>query len=191
MSHWFLIKIKFFKEKEGGKIEKITEDYLFDALTYGEVEQRVLSELAENMRCEFNLLNIAKMPLHEVFYFEEGEHWFKCKVSFVELDEEKGKETKVQQNMLIFAYTVADAYEKLQKALQDSGFQFFEITLIQTTKICDVFAYHTLEPPTQKVANDVQSTEGNNDLREKIFANAFDTPPFEQAEKELENEYFA
>ena len=47
MANWFVIKIKYHKETEGGKIEKVLEEYLFDALTYGEVEQRVMKELAE------------------------------------------------------------------------------------------------------------------------------------------------
>ena len=89
MLQWFVVKINYQKGNEDGKIQKMTEEYLFDALTYGEVEQRVHEELAENMRFEFNLANIAKTNLHEIFYFEIDEsamqaHWFKCKVNFLE-----------------------------------------------------------------------------------------------------------
>ena len=144
MSQWFTVKIQYHKEKEGGKIQKVTEEYLFDALTYGEVEQRVMQELAENLRFEFNLVNIAKTQVHEIFCFEtpENAYWFKCKVQFSTLEESSGKEKKVQQYMLILATSVADAYQKLYPALEENGFKIFEITAIQQTKITDVFEYH-------------------------------------------------
>lgn len=141
MNQWFSIKIAYHKEVEGGKIQKLTEQYLFDALTYGEVEQRVGEELAASIRFEFNLVNISKINIHDVFYFEQGDKWYKCKLAFAELDEQTGKERKVTQNMLVYAFSVEEAYVQLNQALSQNGLKFFEINAVELTKIADVFEY--------------------------------------------------
>jgi hypothetical protein len=146
MATWFTVRIKYQKEQAEGKIAKVTEGYLFDAITYGEVEQRVFAELASLIKQEFSIVNISKTQLSDVFYLENGEKWFKCKVTFVEFDEKTEKEKKVNQNMLIYALTVEDAYLKLSESLRDSGMKYFDIPSISETIIADVFPYEKEEP---------------------------------------------
>ena len=45
MQKWFECTIKYEKELEEGKVAKITERYLVDALTFTEAEARIIKEM--------------------------------------------------------------------------------------------------------------------------------------------------
>ena len=139
MATWYLSKIKFQREDEAGSLKSISEAYLVDAVSYTEAEARMFEIVVTNTP-DFQLVNLAKMKLSEVFFEENGsEIWYKAKVQYISFDEKTHKEKKVPHMMLINAENPKDAYEALVKNL--GNLNDYLITDINLTPILEVCPY--------------------------------------------------
>ena len=140
MQKWFECTIKYEKQIEEGKIIKITERYLVDALTFTEAEARIIKEMKPFISGEFEVANINPQKYSELFWNEKGDKWFKTKVNFIVLDEEKGVEKKVANYMLVQANDLKEARELLVEGMKGSQADW-EIASISETKILGVYKY--------------------------------------------------
>ena len=140
MHKWFECTIKYEKQLEEGKIAKITERYLVDALTFTEAEARIIKEMKPFVSGEFEVANINPQKYSELFWNEKCDKWFKTKVNFIVLDEEKGVEKKVANYMLVQANDLKEARELLVEGMKGS-LADWEIASISETKILDVYKY--------------------------------------------------
>jgi len=140
MQKWFECTIKYEKQLEEGKIAKITERYLVDALTFSEAEARIIKEMKPFISGEFEVANINPQKYSELFWNEKCDKWFKTKVNFIVLDEEKGVEKKVANYMLVQANDLKEARELLVEGMKGSQADW-EIASISETKIIDVYKY--------------------------------------------------
>lgn len=139
MATWYLGKIRFQREDEAGSLKTINEAYLVDAVSYTEAEARMFEVVASNTP-DFQLINLAKMKLSEVFFEDNGsETWFKVKVMYISFDEKTAKEKKTPHMMLINADTPKDAFEALTKNL--GNLNDYQITDINITTILEVCPY--------------------------------------------------
>lgn len=140
MNKWFECTIKYEKQLEEGKIAKVTERYLVDALTFTEAEARIIEEMKQLISGEFYVTNINPQKYSELFWNESGDKWFKSKVNFIVLDEEKGVEKKVASYMLVQANDLKESRELLVEGMKGSMADW-EIASISETKILDVYKY--------------------------------------------------
>ena len=140
MQKWFECTIKYEKQLEDGKLAKITERYLVDALTFTEAEARIIKEMKPFISGEFEVPNINPQKYSELFWNEKADKWFKTKVNFIVLDEEKGVEKKVANYMLVQANDLKEARELLVEGMKGSQADW-EIASISETKILDVYKY--------------------------------------------------
>ena len=140
MQKWFECTIKYEKQLEDGKLAKITERYLVDALTFTEAEARIIKEMKPFISGEFEVANINPQKYSELFWNEKADKWFKTKVNFIVLDEEKGVEKKVANYMLVQANDLKEARELLVEGMKGSMADW-EIASISETKIIDVYKY--------------------------------------------------
>ena len=140
MQKWFECTIKYEKQLEEGKIAKTTERYLVDALTFTEAESRIIKEMKPFISGEFQVANINPQKYSELFWNEKADKWFKTKVNFIVLDEEKGVEKKVANYMLVQANDLKEARELLVEGMKGSQADW-EIASISETKILDVYKY--------------------------------------------------
>ena len=140
MQKWFECTIKYEKQLEEGKIAKITERYLVDALTFTEAEARIIKEMKPFISGEFEVANINPQKYSELFWNEKADKWFKTKVNFIVLDEEKGIEKKVANYMLVQANDLKEARELLVEGMKGS-LADWEIASISETQIIDVYKY--------------------------------------------------
>ena len=140
MQKWFECTIKYEKQLEEGKIAKTTERYLVDALTFTEAEARIIKEMKPFISGEFEVSNINPQKYSELFWNEKCDKWFKTKVNFIVLDEEKGVEKKVANYMLVQANDLKEARELLVEGMKGSQADW-EIASISETKIIDVYKY--------------------------------------------------
>jgi len=144
MSQWFNVKVKYEKTMEEGKIQKIGEEYLFDALSFTEAEARVNEELKPFISGEFITAAIKREKINEMFYNENGDKWYRCKVLFISLDEIKGIEKKITTTMMVQANDVKDAWDVLSEGMKGSMADYI-ISAIVETSILDVYKYETKE----------------------------------------------
>ena len=140
MQKWFECTIRYEKQLEEGKIAKTTERYLVDALTFSEAEARIIKEMKPFVSGEFEVANINPQKYSELFWNEKCDKWFKTKVNFIVLDEEKGVEKKVANYMLVQANDLKEARELLVEGMKGSMADW-EIASISETKIIDVYKY--------------------------------------------------
>jgi hypothetical protein len=177
MGDWYNAKIKYTQVTEDDKVKTISESYLFDALSYTEAEARTYEYMASNLP-DFELVDIKKMRLNEVFFIEDGgDYWFKCRVQYITFDEKTKTEKKTAVPMLINAVDLKVAYESLHEKL--GKIEDFIISDINVTKIVEVIPYDNLIdqrisdgklkpmlgiiPATKEVVKDVVIPENDDD----------------------------
>jgi hypothetical protein len=140
MHNWFECKIKYEKTAEEGKIVKVNENYLIDALSFTEAEARIIEEMRPFISGEFTVANIRRAKINEMFFNENGDKWYRAKVNFVTLDEEKGIEKRTAVTMLIQATEIKEALNGLTEGMKGSMADY-EVAAITETTIMDVFKY--------------------------------------------------
>ncbi|NIJ45203.1 hypothetical protein FHR24_001642 [Wenyingzhuangia heitensis] len=137
---WYEVKVKYSKIDDNEKIKTFNQPYLFDALTFTEAEARATEEMGKYLSEGFKITNIKVANFSEIFPSEHGDRWFKCKVSLVTLDEDKGLERRTNTYVLVQANDVKDAYEYLLEQFADSVSDF-SIPSITESPIIDIFPF--------------------------------------------------
>jgi len=140
MHNWFETVIGYEKTAEEGKIVKVKEHYLVDALSHAEAENRIIEEMRPFISGEFNVERVQRKKINEIFFNENGDKWYKAKVMFVTLDEEKGVEKKTPVTMLVQADDIKEALEGLTKGMKGSMADY-ETAAISETPIMDLYVY--------------------------------------------------
>ena len=139
---WFECKVKYDKTMENGLIKQVTEAYLVDALSFTEAERRFLEEIEPFMSGEYMVTDIKRAKIAELFESNDGlaDRWFKCKLSFITLDEKSGAEKKTSTNVLVQASDLRDAVKKLDEGMKGSMADYI-ISSMAETAIMDVYPY--------------------------------------------------
>ena len=143
MHTWFECKIQYEKTMENGMNKKVTEPYLVDALSFTEAEARIIEEVSPYISGEFTIADIKRANYTELFFCEEdsADRWFKCKLTFISLDENSGAEKKTSSNMLVQAADLRDAVKKLDEGMKGSMMDYV-ISSMTETAIMDVFPFN-------------------------------------------------
>ena len=143
---WFECKVRYEKMGENGVSKKVTEPYVFDALSFTEAEARIIEEVSPYISGEFKVTDIKIAKYSEIFFSEEelADRWFKCKVTFITLDEKSGAEKKSSTNMLVEASDLRDAVKRLDKGVEGSMADY-QISSVAEVLIMDVYPYSTKE----------------------------------------------
>ena len=141
MHTWFECKVKYIKiDEASGREKKVNEPYLVDAVSFTEAENRIHKELEQMIRGDFQVTNIRKANYSDIFPIENADRWFKCKVSYVAVDESAGKEKKVSNQMLVMGNDLKEAYDNLMTSLEGMTIDF-DVLGINESAIMDVFPY--------------------------------------------------
>lgn len=140
MHNWFQCKIKYERNADDGAVVKVNEAYLVDAMSFTEAEERINEEMKPFISGEFLVSDIKRARIAELFPDENGDKWYRCKVNFVTLDEEKGVEKRVASTMFSQASSLKEALEVLEKGMKGTMADY-EIASIVETNIMDVFLY--------------------------------------------------
>lgn len=141
MHTWFTVKVKYDRPGENGLITPTTEPYLVDAISYAEAEKRIFEEVKLYATSgELEIKDIRKTKITELFYNEGGDKWYRCKVNYIIIDEDKGIEKKAPQIMMVQASDFKEAVNTLIERMK-SELSDYEIDTVSETKILDVFTY--------------------------------------------------
>ncbi|MDX1447343.1 DUF4494 domain-containing protein [Lishizhenia sp.] len=141
MNSWYTVKVKYTKQMEDGTLKRVTEPYLLDAVSFTDAEARIYEELGEQIRGEFLVTGISKTDYADIFHYEDADYWYKCKVTYVSVDADSGKEKKVSNNFLVTAANVKEAFERIEESLE-SMLVSFEIPAIAVSPIIDIFPFN-------------------------------------------------
>lgn len=142
MAIWFECKIRYDKTMEDGKIKRVTETYMVDALTFTEAERRFLEEVEPYMSGEYEVANIRKARIAEMMASNDGhdDRWYKAKVAFITIDEKTAVEKRTSQTVLVQARDLKTAVQHLEKGMAGTMGDWV-LTSMAETPILDVFPY--------------------------------------------------
>ena len=141
MNNWFTVKVKYTKQLEDGRLKRVTEPYLVDSVSFTDAEARIYEEIGQSVQGEFLITGISKTEFADIFYYEDSDDWYKCKLTYVSIDGDEGKEKKISSNFLVTAANVKQAFERIQESLSDMTVTF-EVPSIMLTSIVEVLPYN-------------------------------------------------
>lgn len=172
MNSWYTVKVKFTKEFTDGTLKRVTEPYLVSSVSFTDAEARIYKEVGEYVRGEFQVTSIAKTDYADIFFYEDAETWYKCKVAYITEDADSGKEKKVNQNFLVSAHTIKEASERIEESMKglmgDTN-----VSAITETPIVEIFLFEAPdvvdEGRTESVASE-EPEEGESSNVNVAFA---------------------
>jgi hypothetical protein len=206
MNTWFTVKVKYTKQLDDGTFKRVSEPYLLAAMTFTDAEARIYEELGSIIRGEFTVTNIARTEYHDIFYYEDADLWYKCKITYqsegdgleIESDLNPKKVKKVSQNFLVTATSVKEAFERIQESLSTLMVDY-QIPSIILTPIVDIFPFNEeldveleRKPAKEKTVAEVTSEEEVPETTGKgvVFsASGSDFDDEEEFESSLEDDF--
>lgn len=139
MPEWFQTRVKYQKQMPNGLVQRVSEQYLVNAMSFTEAEARIIMEVQGGQR-EITMAAVAKSNITEVVPYGDTEKWHKCKVTYVVTDEDAEKEKKVTTYLLVNAEDVKEAYDRTQEHLKDMLVPF-QIPKIEESPIVEVYGF--------------------------------------------------
>lgn len=140
MNTWYTIKVKYTKQLEDGRLKRVTEPYLVDAVSFTDAEARIYEVVGTTIKGEFLVTGISRTDVADIFAYDDCDDWYKCKVTYISADDESGKEKKITNYFFVNAMNVNQAYERVQEGLKEMMVTY-EIPAITLTSIVEVIPY--------------------------------------------------
>ena len=138
INKYFEVKVKMQKTQEDGTQKKVSEQYVVEAATFGEAEQRTIENLKPYIEGEFNVTDIKIAGYAQIVNGDDNaDKYFKAKVTFVAMDETTGREKKTSELYLVQSETLESAESDVKNYLNDNN---TTISSISETAILDVFS---------------------------------------------------
>lgn len=151
MANWFDCKVKYKKTVEDGKIKPVTDEYLVDALSFTEAERRFIEEITPFMTGDFEVTDIKKYRISELFESTDAaaDRWYKAKLVFITLDEKTAVEKRTATQVLARATDIGNALSVILKGMEGTMGDY-AVTALAETNILDVVRYHVEEKKQQE-----------------------------------------
>jgi len=180
---WFEAKIQYEKVMEDGLQKKVVEQYVVNALSYAEAENRIIEEMSAYISGElaspssvttqdssselgspsllrqFEVKDLKKAPYKEIFFDDqdpEADRYYKAKLEFITIDERTEKEKRSRVTYLVQASDLHRAMKNVDEVMSGTMIDY-EACAVDDTKIIDVFEYSKADSDTdgkQKAAGE-------------------------------------
>ncbi len=106
---FFECKVRYEKTMESGERKKVTETYVVNALSFAEVEGRIIEEMKPYVGNETMDVTAIKIASYKEVFFSDTDNddkFYKVRCNFITLDEDSGKEKKTAVDYLVQAAAV-------------------------------------------------------------------------------------
>lgn len=127
-------------DSNDGRQKRQTDVYIIDAVSFGEAEQKAFEIVRPYATQGTTIASIKRARYSEVHESVIGDIWFKAKVYFVVIDQEKGTEKRIPSTILINAEDIEGARKNLVEAMRDT-MSDYEIAKLEETPIINVIKY--------------------------------------------------
>lgn len=144
---WFECRVRYGQMQETGLLKKVTEQYVVDALSFTEAEERIIEGVTPPcIRGGLEIVGIKPASYRDVCFSEDAQadRWYKVKVVFFTLDEKSGKVKRTPYPFLVQAASLDAAVQNVTTAMKDTLGDYEKATVTET-KILDVFEHRTQE----------------------------------------------
>ena len=141
-AEWFECKIRYEKVMEDGMQKRVSENYVVDALSFSEAEERIIDEMSSYISGEFDVMDIKKAPYKEIFFSDSdtADKWYKAKLQFITIDEKTEKEKRSSVNYLVQAGSFNGAVKNIDEVMGGTMIDYVIASVAETT-LMDVFEY--------------------------------------------------
>jgi len=141
-AEWFECKIRYEKVMEDGLQKRVSENYVVDALSFSEAEERIIEEMSSYISGEFDVIDIKKAAYKEIFFADEdmADKWYKAKLQFITIDEKTDKEKRSAVNYLVNAGSFNGAVNNIGEVMGGTMIDYV-ISAVSETTLMDVFEY--------------------------------------------------
>ena len=141
-AEWFECKIRYEKTMEDGMQKRVSENYVVDALSFSEAEERIIEEMSSYISGEFDVMDIKKAPYKEIFFSDSdlADKWYKAKLQFITIDEKTEKEKRSSVNYLVQAGSFNGAVKNIDEVRGGTMIDYVIASVAETT-LMDVFEY--------------------------------------------------
>ena len=141
-AQWFETRVRYDKMMEDGQQKKVIEQYVVDALSFGEAGERITKEMSHYISGEFEVKAITPASYGEIFFSdaESDDRWYKAKLSFITIDEKTEKEKRTSVTYLVQGGTVQSAVKNVEEVMNGTAIDYV-IAAVTETKIMDVFEH--------------------------------------------------
>ncbi len=145
-ANWFECKIRYEKVMEDGLQKKVTENYVVDALSFSEAEERITEEMSSYISGEFDVADIKKAAYGEIFFSDDemADKWYKTKLQFITYDEKTDKEKRSSVTYLVQAGSFNGAVKNIDEAMGGTMIDYVISSVAETT-LMDVYEYKKAE----------------------------------------------
>ena len=142
-ANWFECKIRYEKVMEDGLQKKVNENYVVDALSFSEAEERIIEEMSSYISGEFDVADIKKATYKEIFFSDDdmADKWYKAKLQFIT------KRSTV--TYLCQAGSFNGAVKNIEEVMGGTMIDYV-ISAVNETTLMDVFEYKKLEKESDK-----------------------------------------
>ena len=136
----FQCTVKYEKTLDDGRLQKVSESYLVEAISFTEAERRIIEEMAPFMSGIYEVSDIKKARFAEIFETKDAsaDRFFRVKLNMIVLDEKSGAEKRKSLQYLVKAADLRDAIQRLDEAMKDSMMDY-EIASVADTPIMDIY----------------------------------------------------
>ena len=141
-AQWFETRVRYDKMMEDGQQKKVIEQYVVDALSFGEAEERITKEMSHYISGEFEVKAITPASYGEIFFSdaESDDRWYKAKLSFITIYEKTDTEKRTSVTYLVQGGTVQSAVKNVEEVMNGTAIDYV-IAAVTETKIMDVFEH--------------------------------------------------
>lgn len=129
---------RYEKMQENGRVKKVTERFIVDALTCTEAEARTVEELQQCVSGELDVTSNKKVNIAEVMGDKECGRFWLAKVSFITIDEKTAAGKRTVSQILVGAPDFTNAVEEFNEGMKGTMADF-ELIGLTETPIVDYF----------------------------------------------------
>lgn len=143
MSNYYTATVRYDSiDKTSGKEVVATEQYLIDALSFTEAEERIHKEMEAYISGDFEVSGLRREKIEDVVCDKDTlcDLWFKAVVVYVDIDDKSGKERAMKYNKMINADTFNNAIDNLDEAMKGVIVPWRLFSMAETP-ILEVFFY--------------------------------------------------
>lgn len=137
--NWYQVKVRLERVADNGAIKASSEVFLVKANSFATAERVAMEEVVQYATGGVDVVAMARKNYKEVFASNEADadKWFKCKLSFLTIDEKSGKEKKTAHLFLVKAVSALTAHQAVD-AFMSTSLSDYVIEQVEETKIIDV-----------------------------------------------------
>lgn len=136
----FEVGVRMERTLESGKVAKVVEQFVVDALTFTEAEASIIRE-ASVYGTITDIATIKRSRCTELIGDGSKEKWFRAKVNYITIDEKTDKEKKIPNYFFVNAETITDAKITVDDFFKETLIDY-SIATLDETKVLEVFRHN-------------------------------------------------